>query len=64
MLFRGFAPPLQIDWHLIDVGGQYKVTDLYIDRVSMKVTQRDAFAAIIQNNGGRAATLLGRRCSG
>jgi phospholipid transport system substrate-binding protein len=57
-VIRGGAPPMQIDWHLIDVGGQYKVTDLYIDRVSMRVTQRDEFAQIIQNNGGRAATLL------
>ena len=50
--------PVEIDWHLIDAGGQLKVSDVDVDGVSMKVTQRDEFASIIQNNSGRP-----RRCS-
>ena len=55
---RPNGQPVQIDWHLIQDGDQFKITDVYVDRVSMKVTQRDEFAQIIQNNGGRADALL------
>jgi phospholipid transport system substrate-binding protein len=50
--------PVHMDWHLIDEGGQYKVADVYVDQVSMKITQRDEFAKIIQNNGGQPNALL------
>jgi phospholipid transport system substrate-binding protein len=49
---------VRIDWYLIDRGGQYKVTDVYVDGVSMKATQRDEFASIIQRNNGRVDSLL------
>lgn len=49
---------MQIDWYLINHGGQYKITDLSLGGISMKVTQRDDFARWIQNNGGRFDALL------
>ena len=49
---------MQIDWYLVNRGGDYKITDLSIDGISMKVTQRDEFARWIQNNGGRFDALL------
>jgi phospholipid transport system substrate-binding protein len=55
---RSNGQPVRMDWHLTDEGGQYKVTDVYVDQVSMKVTQRDEFAKIIQNNGGQPSALL------
>jgi len=55
---RSNGQPVKIDWHLIDAGGQLKVSDVYVNGVSMKVTQRDEFASIIQNNGGRPEALL------
>ena len=55
---RQNGQPVEIDWHLIQQGDQFKITDVYVDRVSMKVTQRDEFAQIIQNNGGRPEALL------
>ena len=55
---RANGQPVQIDWHVIDEGGQNKITDVYVDRVSMKVTQRDEFAKIIENNGGQPSALL------
>jgi phospholipid transport system substrate-binding protein len=55
---RANGQPVQIDWHLTQDGGGYKVSDVYVDRVSMKVTQRDEFAKIIQNNGGQPTALL------
>jgi phospholipid transport system substrate-binding protein len=50
--------PVEMDWHLVRAGDGYKVSDVYVDGVSMKVTQRDEFAKVIQNNGGRPDTLL------
>ena len=49
---------MQIDWYLANRGGDYKITDLSIGGISMKVTQRDEFARWIQNNGGRFDALL------
>jgi phospholipid transport system substrate-binding protein len=50
--------PTRIDWHVINNGGRYLVTDVAVDGVSMKVTQRQEFASIIQRNGGRPEALL------
>jgi phospholipid transport system substrate-binding protein len=55
---RSSGQPVHIDWHLISDGGGYKVSDVYVDQVSMKITQRDEFAKIIQNNGGQPTALL------
>jgi len=49
---------IEVDWYLIHQGGRYKITDVYIAGVSMKVTQRDEFAAVIQRTGGRVEGLL------
>jgi phospholipid transport system substrate-binding protein len=47
-----------VDWYLINRGGAPKITDVYVGGVSMKVTQRDEFASVIQRNGGRVDALL------
>ncbi|HEX3537593.1 MAG TPA: ABC transporter substrate-binding protein [Stellaceae bacterium] len=57
---RPSGSPIQIDWYLIRAGGQLKITDVYVGGVSMKVTQRDEFSAIIQHDGGRIDGLLAR----
>ena len=55
---RQNGAPVRMDWHVAPVGDGYKVTDVFVDRVSMRVTQRDEFAKIIQNNGGQPTALL------
>ena len=55
---RPSGPPVRIDWHVAPGGEGYKVTDVYVDNVSMRITQRDEFAKIIQNNGGQPTALL------
>lgn len=50
--------PIQIDWHVMDRGGRLLVTDVVVDGISMKATQRSEFASIIQRNGGHAEALL------
>ena len=49
---------VQVDWYLTSRGGRQKITDVYVGGVSMKVTQRDEFASVIQRNGGRVDALL------
>jgi phospholipid transport system substrate-binding protein len=49
---------IAVDWYLIRSGASYKITDVYVSGVSMKVTQRDEFASVIQRNGGQVAALL------
>jgi phospholipid transport system substrate-binding protein len=48
-----------IDWYLISSGG-FKITDVYVQSISMKVTQRDEFAAVLQQGGGQVRYLLDR----
>jgi phospholipid transport system substrate-binding protein len=57
-IIRSGGSRVQIDWYLVNRGGDYKITDLSIGGISMKVTQRDEFARWIQNNGGRFDALL------
>ena len=55
---RPGGQPIQLDWFLINRGGALKITDVYVGGVSMKVTQRDEFASVIQRNGGQIEPLL------
>jgi phospholipid transport system substrate-binding protein len=56
-IIRGDGSKIRVDWYLIDRGG-WKITDAYVGGVSMKVTQRDEFASVIQRNGGSVAALI------
>jgi phospholipid transport system substrate-binding protein len=51
---------VQFDWHLIKSGParEYRISDVTIGGVSMKIALRDQFASWIQNNGGRFDALL------
>jgi len=57
-IIRSSGSRVQIDWYLANQRGRYKITDLKIGGISMKITQRDEFARWIQNNGGRFDALL------
>jgi phospholipid transport system substrate-binding protein len=49
---------IAVDWYLVDRGGRYKISDVYVGGVSMKVTERDEFGAVIQRNGGQVQALI------
>jgi len=49
--------PIALDWHLTQTASGYKITDVYVGGVSMAVTERDEFAAVIQRNGGVSGLL-------
>src|SRR5712692_3976832 len=57
-IVRANGSRVALDWHLIGPNGRYKITDVYVGGVSMKVTQRDEFASVIQRNGGRVEALI------
>jgi phospholipid transport system substrate-binding protein len=56
-IIRSNGNRIAVDWYLIG-RGPYKITDVYVAGVSMKVTQRDEFASVIQRNGGRVEALI------
>jgi phospholipid transport system substrate-binding protein len=57
-IIRPQGPPIEVDWRLAVSDGRYKIADVSIDGVSMALTQRAEFAAIVQRNGGQVAGLL------
>lgn len=57
-VMRRSGKPIEMDWHVINSGGRFLVSDVYVDGVSMRLTHRQEFASIIQRNGGRPDALL------
>jgi phospholipid transport system substrate-binding protein len=57
-IIRANGSRIAVDWYLIDRGAAHKITDVYVGGVSMKVTQRDEFASVIQRNGGQVGALI------
>jgi phospholipid transport system substrate-binding protein len=57
-IMRADGSRIPLDWYLTDVGGQYRITDVTVGGVSMKIALRDQFASWIENNGGRTSALL------
>jgi len=56
---RNDGGKIHVEWHLVNSGG-WKITDAYVAGVSMKITQRDEFASVIQQGGGSVQFLLDR----
>ena len=46
------AKPVHVDWRVRNKGGRQQVIDVIVEGVSMTVTQRSEFSAVIQKNGG------------
>ena len=51
-------PSVRVNWRVRNSDGTYKVTDVSVEGISMSVTQRDEFAAVIRSSGGRVDGLL------
>jgi phospholipid transport system substrate-binding protein len=49
---------MRLDWLLDRNGAEYKISDVYIDGLSTKVTERDQFASWIEKNGGGVDALI------
>lgn len=57
-LLRPSGPPVKVDWKLRPATPSFKIVDIVVEGVSMSVTQRDDFAAAIQEHGGKVASLI------
>jgi ABC-type transporter MlaC component len=44
---------VDIEWSLIDEGGQPKISDVKISGLSMRVQERELFGSLMQQSGGR-----------
>lgn len=54
----GRARERRVDWHVVNAGGGCRVTDVVVGGVSMKASQRNEIAGIIQRNGGRPDAMM------
>lgn len=53
------GPPVEVGWRIRpQTGGGYRVIDVAVAGVSLAITQRNEFAAIIQRHGGQVAGLI------
>lgn len=59
-IVRPNGPPVRVDWRVRKSGDNLKVVDVIAEGISMLITQRDEFAAVIQNSGGKVEALLDR----
>jgi phospholipid transport system substrate-binding protein len=50
--------PLKVDWRLVGDNGAYKITDVVVAGISLMVTERSEFAAVIARHGGQVDRLL------
>lgn len=50
-------PPLRVDWRLRKGEQAYRIVDVMVEGISMVVTQREEFTAVIQKNGGKIGEL-------
>lgn len=50
--------PVRVDWRVHDNDSAYKIRDVLVEGISMSVTHRDEFAAVIREHGGRIEGLL------
>lgn len=52
------SQPTSIDWRVRQKDGKLGVIDVMVEGVSLSVTQRQEYAAVVQNNGGQIEGLL------
>jgi phospholipid transport system substrate-binding protein len=51
------SPPVKLDWIVSKTGDDYRIIDVSVSGVSMSVTHRQEFAAVIEKTGGGVTAL-------
>lgn len=51
------APPVRVDWIVHKSGDDYRISDVSVEGVSMVLTEKQQFAAVIQRDGAGVAGL-------
>jgi phospholipid transport system substrate-binding protein len=54
------APPVRVDWIVRKDGGGFRIADVSVEGVSMVLTQKQEFAAVIERSGGGGVTALNK----
>jgi phospholipid transport system substrate-binding protein len=54
----GTGTPAKVDWRVAKGAAGYKIIEVTIDGISMSLTHRQEFAAIMERNGGRVSDLI------
>ena len=54
----GGRPPIRIGWRVRETRHGLRIVDVIVDGISMSVTQRDQFAAVIRSSRGKVDGLL------
>lgn len=57
-LARPGGQPVRLDWVLVERGGVYRVADVVVDGVSMRLNLRSEIGAMLQRSGGGVGALL------
>ena len=58
LIERPNNPSFTLDWRIAEINGQPKVVDVIAEGTSLRLTTRSEYAAVIQRNSGRVASLL------
>jgi phospholipid transport system substrate-binding protein len=56
---EGGATPIRLDWRLARAGDGWRALDLTVEGVSLLLTYRNEFAAVIERSGGGLSGLIG-----
>ena len=58
-IIRPAGPPIKLDWRVRKhKDGSQKIVDIVVENVSMAITHRDEFSAVISKNGGNVDGLI------
>ena len=58
LIERPNSPSFTLDWRVAEINGQPRVVDVIAEGTSLRLTTRSEYAAVIQRNSGRVASLL------
>jgi phospholipid transport system substrate-binding protein len=51
------GPPVNVEWRVVQAGSDFRIVDVSVDGVSLVLTHRDEFAAVVEREGGGVSTL-------
>jgi len=52
------APPAKVDWRVLNTPNGFKIADVSVSGISMALSYREQFAAVIDHDGGKTSTLI------
>ena len=59
-ILRQAGEPIRIDWRLMRRGESWRIVDVVVEGMSMAMSQRSEYAAVIKRDGGKIHGLLAK----